>query len=111
MTKDELEGKIQAINLEPNTSAEEKSRRIAALNGFHSEQQRKQADIADRKRQAAEADLKSNLRSAYMADPVATAEDFERDYPVLRSEHLRTAALKANDQAREASFQAARATF
>jgi hypothetical protein len=50
---------------------------------------------------AAEASLRNNLKSSYMANPVATDEDFERDYPQLKSDYLRNEAMQTDAQARE----------
>jgi hypothetical protein len=50
---------------------------------------------------AAEASLKSSLRASYMATPAATNEDFERDYPQLRSDYLKREAMRNDAEMRE----------
>lgn len=46
-----------------------------------------------------------------MVNPAATGEDFERDYPQLKSDYLRSEAMKQETIARESSASAMRGNF
>jgi hypothetical protein len=100
MTQAELDKKISDINHE-SIPTEEKTARINRLKEFYGNYQIKVADEAKSRQQTAEADLKSRMRISYLANPVATNEDFERDYPQLKSDYLRNEAMKTDAQARE----------
>jgi hypothetical protein len=111
MTKQELERQITAINNELNTAPEAKAKRIGFLNKVYSDNQTRMADAAKQKQQSAEASLKNSLRNAYMQNVAATDEDFERDYPILKSDYLRGEAMKKEAVARESQARAMRETF
>ncbi len=111
MTKTELDQKTSDINSAANVSAEEKTRRISQLNGFYEQNQTRIADEAKQKQQTAEGQLKSDLKAAYMQNPAASIEDFERDYPQLKSDYLRGEAMRNDAAAREAQTRMMRGSF
>jgi hypothetical protein len=100
MTQVELDQKISDINHE-SISTEEKTARINRLKEFYSNYQIKVADEAKSRQQAAESALKGSLKTSYMTNPAATIEDFERDYPQLKSDYLRGEAINKDAAARE----------
>ncbi len=51
------------------------------------------------------------MKASYMANPVATNEDFERDYPQMKSDYLRNEAMKTDAAARESMARAMRSNF
>ena len=63
------------------------------------------------KQQAAEESLKRRLKTSYMSNPAATDEDFERDYPQLKSEFLRSETVKKDVIARESMARSIRESF
>ncbi|HSK71304.1 MAG TPA: hypothetical protein VK892_06385 [Pyrinomonadaceae bacterium] len=84
------------------------------MNNLEEERRAKQAERdaeTQKRRQAEEEKLKDRLKMAYMANPAASAEDFERDYPQLKSEYLRKQALEADESARQAHTNAFRSQF
>lgn len=110
MTQAELDQKISDINHEA-ISTDEKTARINRLKEFYSNYQTRVADEAKSRQQAAEWALKGSLKSSYMANPVATNEDFERDYPQLKSDYLRGEAINKDAAARESMARAMRRNF
>ena len=82
--------------------------------GLEADKAAKQAerDAENKPKQiAAEARLKSSLKASYMANPAATDEDFERDYPQLKSEYLKREALRNDVAARESMSRVIRDSF
>lgn len=110
MTQGELNKKIADINRE-EVGPEEKTRRINLLTKVYNDEQTRLAEEAKSKHQSAETDLKNNLKQAYMQNPVATEEDFERDYPQMRSDYLKQKALETDNAVRRRSSEAARNYF
>ncbi len=110
MTQTELDQQINDIN-QSNDSPENKTKRIDFLKKIYADHQTRTADEAKSRQQAAEADLKSRLKSSYMANPVATDADFERDYPILKSDYLRGEAMNKDAAARESMSRAMRSSF
>jgi hypothetical protein len=110
MNKQELNEKIAEINNSDAPAAEKKSR-IDGLNSYYQKQVSAAAEADRQKQEAAEANLKSRLRNAYMVDPAASAESFEADCPSLKSEYLKSEALKADTIAQETSAAAYRQAF
>lgn len=93
---------------------ENEAARQRHLNNLEEERRAKQAerDAEDQKRrQAEEEKLKDRLKMAYMANPAASAEDFESDYPQLKSEYLRSQALEADEAARQSMANTMRSQF
>lgn len=111
MTKADLDAKIQDISGDSNVSPEEKTRRIDLLNSSYANQEKHFEELAAAKQQHANESLKDKLRTAYLANPAATPEDFENDFPALRSEHLRNSALQADAVARGSQERLARENF
>ncbi len=111
MTTQERDKLISKINSELNISAEDKTRRIATVNQTYSNAQTQAAEAARQKQEQAGASLKSRLKNAYMQNAAATDEDFERDYPQLKSEYLRGEAMRNDAVARESQARAMRESF
>ena len=110
MTKAELDRQINDIN-QSNDSTENKARRIDFLKKVYADYQTRTAAEAKQKQQAAEFDLKARLKSSYMQNPVATADDFERDYPAMKSDYLRNEAIKNDAAARESQARLIQSSF
>ncbi|MDQ3131086.1 MAG: hypothetical protein M3Q99_10035 [Acidobacteriota bacterium] len=92
-------------------NAEARRKYIAKLDD---EQKARQAerDAENKPKQiAAEASLKSSLKASYMANPAASDEDFERDYPQLKSEYLRGEAMRNDAIARQSQARAMQESF
>jgi hypothetical protein len=92
-------------------NAEARRKYLAKLDD---EQKARQAerDAENKPKQiAAEASLKSSLKASYMANPAASDEDFERDYPQLKSDYLRGEAMRSDAIARESMSRAMRDSF
>jgi hypothetical protein len=110
MTEQELQQKINDINRE-SVSNDEKQSRIRTVNEIYANYQKRITEQERARQQTAEAELKSSLKRAYMSDPVATEADFERDYPQLKSEYLRSQTFKKDAAAREASARSMKNNF
>jgi hypothetical protein len=110
MTRQEIDRQIADINRE-NVLQEEKSRRIHFLNEMYSNNQTRIAGEAKAKQESAEGEIKDRLKMAYMSNAAATEEDFERDYPQLKSEYLRGEAMRKEDTERQRSARALRSAF
>ncbi len=98
--QNELDQKIKSIQFE-NVSDGEKSHRIKQVKIHYENIAKNERDAAAKKQADVEANLKSRLKSAYMQNPVATEDDFEADYPRMKSEHLRAEAVKRDTEASE----------
>jgi hypothetical protein len=110
MTRQEIDKQIEGIQRE-DVSQEEKNRRIAFLNKTYSDYETRTAEEAKKNQERAETDLKSRLKTSYMSNPVATEEDFERDYPQLKSEFLRAETMKKDEAARQSMANSFRSKF
>ena len=100
MTKNELERRISEIEAKGGPDAEP---RIQVLRGHFERQQARQEAFAAAEQQRAEAEMRADLKRAYMMNPAATEESFERDYEELRrqklvGETLRTEAAASRQQ-------------
>jgi hypothetical protein len=93
MTQLERDEIISRINRE-SASPEDKANRIKIVNQTFANAQNNAAEAARQKQQFADNQLKSRLKTAYMQNPAASDEDFERDYPTLKSDYLRGEAMK-----------------
>ena len=94
MTKLELERRVAEIEA---TGGDDAPHRVKTLRDFYAQQQAQQAAEREREQQRAEAELKDNLKRAYLkSSPAATAEGFEADYPELRRQKLAQETLKAD---------------
>jgi uncharacterized membrane protein YccC len=101
----------QTLARQQSDNAEVRRKYLAKLDD---EQKARQAerDAENKPKQiAAEASLKSSLKASYMANPAATDEDFERDYPQLKSDYLRGEAMRNDAIARESMSRAMRDGF
>lgn len=111
MTEAEKNLKIEGIRNDQYADAEFKARRIAAVESAYNSAQSVAAESAKQRQEGAEAELKANLREAYLKSPSATEADFEKDYPELRSEYLRSSALKDTEIAMTSQARATHANF
>ena len=111
MTREELDTKITRIEHDQNVSPEEKQARISRLNEFFVKAQKQESDAKLALQQDAEARLKSALKTAYMKNEAATLEDFERDYPQLKSDYLRIEAMKADATVKSAQARMIQESF
>jgi len=94
MTKLELERRVAELEAKGGDDA---PHRIQTLRAHFEKQQREEATRAAEKQQRAEANLRADLKRAYMkSSPAATAEGFEADYPELRRLKLAQETLKAD---------------
>ncbi len=101
----------QTLARQQSENAELRRKRLASLEADKAAKQAERDAENKPKQIAAEASLKSSLKASYMATPAATNEDFERDYPQLKSEYLRAEALRNDAQARESMARSMRERF
>jgi hypothetical protein len=99
MTKSELDKIIREINGSSDPEEKKEIRRETALAAFERSQQRIK-DGEKRRHEQAEASLKMDLKAAFLANGVGTAEEFEKLFPELRKEKLKQLALREDDSAR-----------
>jgi len=110
MDKLELERRINDIN-QSNDTVDGKKRRIETVNNVYQNIQTQNAEAAKQKQEQNEAALKNRLKQSYLANPAATEEDFEKDYPNLKSDYLRAEALKRETEIKQAQSRLAREVF
>jgi hypothetical protein len=108
MTKIELERKVAEIEANGGDDA---PHRIQTLRAHFEKQQREEATRAAEKQQRAEANLRADLKRAYMRNPAASEASFEADYPELRRQKLVGEALKAEAVASRQQRAATREAF
>ncbi len=108
MTKIELERRVAELEAKGGDDAEH---RIQTLRDHFQKQQREEATRAAEQQQRAEANLRADLRRAYLRNPAATAEGFEADYPELRRMKLAQETLKAEAVASAQQRAATREAF
>lgn len=111
MTEKELNETIATINNDQNDTPQGKQKRVDFVKGIYATDQQRLADEAKKQQESVEASLKGSLKKAYMSNPAATEEDFEKDYPQLKSDYLRNNALQKEGQARAAASESIRSAF
>jgi hypothetical protein len=108
VTKIELERRVAELEAKGGDDAEH---RIQTLRDHFQKQQREEATRAAEQQQRADANLRADLRRAYLRNPAATAEGFEADYPELRRMKLAQETLKAEAVASAQQRAATREAF
>ena len=108
MTKLELERRVAEIEA---TGGDDAQHRVKTLRDHFQKQQREEAARAAEKQQRAEANLRADLKRAYMRNPAASEASFEADYPELRRQKLVGEALKAEAVASRQQRAATREAF
>ena len=111
MTEADKDQKIEAIRNDESASPEFKEKRINVVEHAFANQQAQTEDAAKKKQQAAEANLRSKLKESFLKNPVATTDDFDRDYPALRSEYLKLSALRDLENAATSQERLTRNNF
>ena len=108
MTKIELERRVAELEAKGGDDA---PHRIQTLRDHFQKQQREEAARAAEQQQRAEANLRADLKRAYMRNPAASEASFEADYPELRRQKLVGEALKAEAVASRQQRAATREAF
>jgi hypothetical protein len=109
MTKLELERRVAELEAKGGDDA---PHRIQTLRDHYERQQAQQATEREKAQQRAEANLRADLKRAYLkSSPAATAEGFEADYPELRRQKLAQETLKADAVASAQQRAATREAF
>ena len=108
MTKIELERRVAELEAKGGDDA---PYRIQTLRDHYAREQAQASAEREREQQQAEAAMRADLRRAYLRNPAATAEVFERDYEQLRSQKLIGEALKAEAVASAQQRAATREAF
>ena len=101
----------QTLTRQKSENSETRRKYLASLEADKAAKQAERDAENKPKQIAAEASLKSSLKASYMANPAATDEDFERDYPQLKSDYLRGEAMRNDAIARESQARAMRESF
>lgn len=101
----------QTLARQKADNAESRRKRLEKLEADKAAKQSERDAENKVKQQAAEATLKSRLKATYMANPAASVEDFERDYPQLKSDYLKREALRNDALARESHARSIREGF
>ncbi len=101
----------QTLARQQAENAETRRKYLASLEADKAAKQAERDAENKVKQIAAEASLKSSLKASYMANPAASDEDFERDYPQLKSDYLKREALRNDTIARESMARSMRERF
>ena len=108
MTKLELERRVAELEAKGGDDIEH---RIQTLRDHFQKQQDAEAARAAEKQQRAEANLRADLKRAYLRNPAASEASFEADYPELRRQKLAQETLKADAEASAQQRAAMREAF
>lgn len=98
MTETDFKAKIQEIENDISDTPESRTARAAYLTKIHEENKAREKEAAQQRIQEAESRQKKELEVAFFeVNENATPEDFEKEYPALRSALLQKRTIDALD--------------